>query len=243
VVQDEKRMSFTEHLGELRTRIIWSCIALGISVFFCYAISDFLIKLLAWPLLEGGQWTVLNPMEPIVVKFRIAGYGGVVFALPFIIWQICAFVFPGLYANERRVVQILITGCSILAIIGVGVAYFGVFPLVLPYLLQWVPDWVQVNLRLNETLSIIAFLLLGFSVAFQFPMAVLVLVYIGLLTPQTLKKYRKLAIIGMSIISAVLTPPDPFSMLIMLAPLVCLYESSIWLSYLVILRKRRTPSE
>jgi len=141
------------------------------------------------------------------------------------------------------VVQILITGCSILAIIGVGVAYFGVFPLVLPYLLQWVPDWVQVNLRLNETLSIIAFLLLGFSVAFQFPMAVLVLVYIGLLTPQTLKKYRKLAIIGMSIISAVLTPPDPFSMLIMLAPLVCLYESSIWLSYLVILRKRRTPSE
>lgn len=273
--QDEKRMSFTEHLGELRTRIIRSCIALGVSVFVCYAFSNQIFELLAWPLtplsahgvisidtetggetaqgtpsaavpqkaMDGVEWTVLNPLEFIVVKFKIAGYGGLLVALPFLLWQLCAFVFPGLYANERRIVQILITGCSGLAIIGVGVAYFGVFPLVLPYLLEWIPDWVQVQLRLNETLNIIVFLLFGFAAAFQFPMIVLILVYIGLLTPQALKQYRKVAIVGMAVLAAVLTPPDPFSMLIMLTPLVLLYEFSIWLSYIVIRRKRLHSAE
>lgn len=272
---DEKRMSFTEHLGELRTRIIRSCIALGVSVFFCYAFSNQIFELLAWPLtplsahgvikidseaegetaeetpleaapqksMNGVEWTVLNPLEFIVVKFKIAGYGGLLLALPFLLWQLCAFIFPGLYDNERRVVQILIAGCSVLAIVGVGVAYFGVFPLVLPYLLEWIPDWVQVQLRLNETLNIIVFLLFGFAAAFQFPMVVLILVYIGLLTPQALKQYRKVAIVGMAIIAAVLTPPDPFSMLIMLTPLVLLYEFSIWLSYIVIRRKHAEVTE
>ena len=193
--------------------------------------------------MAGVEWTVLNPLEFIVVKFKIAGYGGLLIALPFILWQICAFIFPGLYSNERRVVQILMAGCSGLAVVGVGVAYFGVFPLVLPYLLEWIPDWVQVQLRLNETLSIITFLLFGFALAFQFPMAVLILVYIGLLTPQTLKQYRKIAIVGMSVIAAILTPPDPFSMLIMLTPMVILYELSIWLSYIVIRRKQRVAAE
>jgi len=277
VAEDEKRMSFTEHLGELRTRIIRSCVALGVAVIACYALSNQIFELLAWPLapmsssgvlkidtapsgaegeLEGEQpapekehrmsgveWTVLNPLEFIVVKFKIAGYGGLLLALPFILWQICAFIFPGLYANERRVVQILMAGCSGLAIVGVGVAYFGVFPLVLPYLLEWIPDWVQVQLRLNETLNIIVFLLFGFALAFQFPMAVLILVYIGLLTPQTLKQYRKISIVVMSVIAAVLTPPDPFSMLIMLTPMVILYELSIWLSYIVIRRKQRVAAE
>ncbi|HDP34863.1 MAG TPA: twin-arginine translocase subunit TatC [Candidatus Hydrogenedentes bacterium] len=270
---DEKRMSFTEHLGELRTRLIHSFVALAVAVVGCYVVSDYIFGMLSWPLRplsesqvvtfevvespEDGdtivaqqtsvqqsradaiEWTVLNPLEYILVKIRIAGYGGLVVALPFILWQICAFVFPGLHANEKKVVQILIAGCSALAVVGVGVAYFGVFPLVLPYLLEWIPDYVNVQLRLNETLSIIIKGLVGFAIAFQFPMAVLILVYMGLLTPQTLKQYRKLALVGMALIAAVLTPPDPFSMMVMLLPLALLYESSIWMSYLVIRRKKK----
>jgi len=268
---DEKRMSFTEHLGELRTRLIRCCVALGITVIVCYAVSDYIFGMLSWPLRplseskvvtfevvqtddtgktlvaqapqkeksksEAIEWTVLNPLEYILVKIKIAGYGGLVLAFPYILWQICAFVFPGLHKNEKKVVQILIAGCSVLAIVGVGVAYFGVFPLVLPYLLEWIPDYVNVQLRLNETLSIIIKGLVGFAIAFQFPMAVLILVYLGLLTPDTLKKYRKVSVVGMAVLAAVLTPPDPFSMLVMLLPLVILYESSIWASYLVIRRK------
>ena len=274
---DEKRMSFTEHLGELRTRMIRACFALGIAVVLCYAASDYIFNMLSWPLRplsenevitfevvespENGsetivaqpqaesksksetiEWTVLNPLEYILTKIRIAGYGGILVALPYILWQLCAFVFPGLHEKERKVVQILIGGCSTLAIVGVCVAYFGVFPLVLPYLLEWIPEYVNVQLRLNETLSIIIKGLVGFAVAFQFPIAVLILVYMGLLTPQTLKQYRKVALVGMALMAAVLTPPDPFSLMVMLVPLALLYESSIWASYLVLRRQKNNES-
>ena len=106
-----------------------------------------------------------------------------------------------------------------------------------------VPDGWEVQLRASETISLILLFLAAFAVAFQFPMAVLILVYMGLLTPATLKKYRRLAIVGLTIISAILTPPDPVSMMIMLFPLFLLYEGSIWLSYLVLLRKKRTGAE
>lgn len=277
---DDKRMTFTEHLGELRTRIIRSIMALFIAVIVCYALSDIILKQLARPLAPLGErvliappeaapggagtvpaagadpaaapaaapgqkpkrsmeWTVLNPIEFVVVQFKIAGYGGFLLALPFILYQIMAFVFPGLLPHERRVVQILAGGCSVLALVGVGVAYFGVFPLVLPYLLEWTPAWVQIQLRVTETLSIIVKLLAGFAIAFQFPMVVLVLVYMGLLTPQSLREYRKFAIVIMAVAAAILTPPDVFSMSIMLLPLVILYEASIWMSYLVLRRKKQ----
>lgn len=271
VDDDEKRMTFTEHLGELRTRIIRSLVALVVAIVLCYALSDMIFEQLARPLAplsvrgmvtaepapdaaspaapaSAGtpaapsrqlEWTVLNPLEFVLVKFKIAGYGGFLLALPFILWQLMAFIFPGLHPNERRVVQILIAGCSSLALVGVAVAYFGVFPLVLPYLLEWTPAWVQIQLRITETLNIIIKGLVGFAIAFQFPMAVLILVYMGLLTPQTLREYRKIALVAMAFLSAVLTPPDPFSMMVMLAPLALLYEASILLSYLVIRRKRQ----
>ena len=273
---DEKRMTFTEHLGELRTRIIRSFMALFVAVILCYALSNVIFEQIARPLKpldergmiappekapDGGvpgapaaaeapapgakkpgrsmEWTVLNPIEFVVVQFKIAGYGGFLLALPFILYQIMAFVFPGLLPNERRVVQILVGGCSILGIVGVGVAYFGVFPLVLPYLLEWTPEWVQIQLRITETLNIIVKLLVGFAIAFQFPMVVLVLVYMGLLTPQSLREYRKFAIVIMALAAAILTPPDVFSMSVMLLPLVILYEASIWASYLVLRRKKK----
>lgn len=277
---DDKRMTFTEHLGELRTRIIRSIAALLVAVIACYALSDGILKQLARPLAplderiliappekapDGAEtapapgaetapdapdsaeaktprsmeWTVLNPLEFVVVKLKIAGYGGFLLALPFILYQLMAFVFPGLLPNERRVVQILVGGCSVLGLAGVGIAYFGVFPLVLPYLLEWTPAWVQIQLRVNETISIIVKLLAGFAVAFQFPMVVLVLVYMGLLTPQALRDYRKFAFVIMALAAAILTPPDVVSMGIMLVPLAVLYEMSIWTSYLVLRRKRK----
>ena len=269
---DEKRMTFTEHLGELRTRIIHSGIAIVVAVVLCYLFSNAIFNQISRPLApledrgfieteesdgtgetSGSEephkqprtavWGVYNPLEYVIVKFKIAGYGGALLASPFVLWQLCAFIFPGLRPKERRAVRILIFGSASLAIIGIAVAYFGVFPLVLPYLLQWVPEGVEVNLRMNETLSIIIMGLAGFAIAFQFPMAVLILVYMGLLSPATLKKYRKIAIVGMAVASAMLTPTDPVYMVIMLFPLALMYESSIWLSYLVIRRKKMAAQQ
>lgn len=299
--EPELRMSFTEHLAELRIRIIRSFIALGVAFFVCYLLSNQIFLLLARPLSSTGiadvlpgnvvtetaspadtpptpappdgtasppsadvpaapppagtefggfanivesdsaekvDWVVLNPLEPVIVQVKLAMYTGVLVALPFILWQICAFIFPGLHRGERRIVQVLIFGCSLLGIAGMLVAYFAVFPLVLPYLLLWVPEGVTVQLRMNETMTIILYGLLGFALAFQFPMAVLILVYMDLLSPASLKQYRKLAIIGIAFVSAVLTPPDPISMTIMMVPLLVLYEVSIWASYLVVRRRR-----
>lgn len=282
MVDYEARMTFTEHLAELRMRLIRSLFALGAGVILCYVVSDQLIVLLASPLAPLGEtgiispvppetpadaarpegaspsppdaapaqpaparqveWTVLNPLEFVIVKFKVAGYGGFLFALPFVIWQFCAFVFPGLLPHEKRVMKILIFGCSILAVAGVSVAYFGVFPLVLPYLLEWTLPFIKTQLRLNETLDIIIKLMAAFAVAFQFPMAVLILVYMDLLTPQKLREFRKFAIVGMAVASAALTPPDVFSMIIMLTPLLLLYEASIILSYLVVRRRKQMDS-
>ncbi len=266
-------MTFTEHLAELRIRIIRSGVAVLVAMVICYIFSNQIMVGLQKPLtllqdlgiivfssnentnnsgnsaekVENSKeekssttkipFVVLNPFEIVILKFKIAGYGGLILALPYIIWQVCAFVFPGLKPNEKQLVKIILFGCSTLGIIGVIVAYFGVIPLVIPYLLQWIPqDW-EVQLRANETISIIVLLLFGFSLAFQFPMIILALVYLDLLSPNTLRKLRKYVIVGLSVVSAILTPPDPISMIIMLLPLVILYEISIWASYLI----RRKP--
>ena len=281
MTEDEARMTFTEHLGELRDRLIRSMIALVVGVVICFAASGPIQDVLSKPLralplkdtpaLATGtattgtppsnvaapvapatntptaavkpprdfKWTVLNPFESIKVKLKIATYGGLLLAFPFILWQLCAFVFPGLKPSERKLVKILLMGCGTLGILGVAVAYLGVFPLILPYLLEYTPEWVSVQLRLDETLALIVKGLAGFAVAFQFPMVVLTLVYMDLLNPKTLREHRRVVIVGLAVAAAFLTPPDPLSMMIMLVPLLLLYEASIWASYILIRRKNR----
>ncbi|MBL7649559.1 MAG: twin-arginine translocase subunit TatC [Candidatus Hydrogenedentes bacterium] len=331
VSDEELRMSFTEHLGELRDRLIRSAIAVAICAVICYLASDQIFEILAGPIkimereiagvdvlpepekapegsgetaapvesppaepevtdpaeivksvaeghpvwltvntddslllrlkivgktiedirvqakaAQGGldaSWTVLNPMEPLIVTFKIAGYGGLFLAMPYVLYQLCAFIFPGLHPKERKAAQYLIAGCTVLAFAGVCVAYFGVFPFVLPYLAQFVPEDVNVQLRMNETISMIVLGLLGFGIAFQFPMVVLILVYMGVLSPDTLRQYRKIVIVGLAVVSAMLTPPDPVSMTLMLVPLYLLYEGSIWVSYLVIRSQKKAAAK
>lgn len=254
------RMTFTAHLAELRYRLVFCLISLAIGFIVCYIFSNGIIEVLSWPLTPlqalssppvpgekqiddyAIRWTVLNPLEPVIVKMKLAAYAAIVLSLPIILYQLCAFVFPGLTEKEKRAVRILIAGCTVLAGVGVAVAYWAIFPLILPYLVQLAPEYVQIQLRLNETMSFVVKGLIGFGIAFQFPMIVMILVYMELLTPQTLKQYRRMAIVVMFVVAALLTPPDPLSMVLMAGPLVILYEVSIWVSYLVIRRKRRAES-
>lgn len=259
--QDASRMTFTDHLAELRSRLVFTLIAICVAFIVCYIFSNELIAILSQPLTPlqsltagtldpdsetvelGIQWTVLNPLEPVLVKLKLSAYAGILVAFPIILYQICAFVFPGLTERERRAVRIMIVGCTVLAGAGVAAAYWVIFPQVLPYLVQLAPEYIQIQLRLNETLSLVMKGLGAFGIAFQFPMIVLVLVYMELLTPATLKQYRRVAIVIMFVGAAMLTPPDPFSMLMMAGPLVLLYEASIWVSYLVIRRKKAANAD
>lgn len=237
----EARMTFTEHLGELRTRIIRAAIALVIGVVVAFPFREILFQIIARPLMKpelGIKWAAMTPFESFVVLLKLSMYGGIFLALPVILYQACAFVFPGLNTTERKLVQSLLVGCGILAAAGLAVAYFGVFPLVLPYLLQWTPEGVDTIMRMSETIAQILLGLLGFVITFQFPMLILVLVYMGLLSPATLRSYRRVAIVIIAVASAVFTPPEPLSMMIMMIPMVILYEGSIWASYLVMRKKK-----
>jgi sec-independent protein translocase protein TatC len=259
----EARMTFTAHLGELRMRMIRSCIAASVGLIVCYAFSNTIIEFLSQPLrglsdepvqvtepvagqgvreFGGVTWTVLSPMEPFVVKLKIAAYGGLFIAFPVILYQLCAFVFPGLTSTERRAVKFMLFGCTILAVGGSSMAYWLIFPQVLPFLVKLAPGFVNVQLRLNETLSIILKGIAGFGVAFQMPMVIIVLVYLGILTPATLKAYRKVSIVAIFVVAAIMTPPDPISQLMMALPLLVLYEISLWASYAIVRRREKAAA-
>jgi sec-independent protein translocase protein TatC len=281
LIQNDARMTFTQHLGELRTRLIRSCVAILAGFILCYILREQIFQFVAYPLRPlakqglivndtlaspagqpdaavpaAGQpeakpdspdqtqnappkslWTTFNPMEGFLVQLKLALYAGIVLALPIVVYQLCAFIFPGLTPSERKVVRFLLIGSTVFVIFGVATAYFAVFPMVMPYLSTFVPAGVEVQFRMSETVSLILKGMLGFAIAFQFPMVVMILVYLGLLSPSTLRKYRRHAIVAMAIGSAAFTPPDPFSMIAMLVPLVFMYEISIWAS-VIILRKR-----
>lgn len=297
MADDEARMTFTEHLAELRTRLIRSAIAIVVCIIVSYLFSEWILVQITRPLVplhKAGIFTpapedvetppegegppapvegegptaqsegeapaapeevaqvkpqdefslqILNPLELILVELKLAAFAGIVLAFPYVLYQAAAFIFPGLKPGERRLVRILFIGCSVFAILGVSVAYFAVFPLVLPYLAGMVPPGVEINFRLSETVSIILKGLAAFAIAFQFPMVVMILTWLDLVTPAVLRKYRRLSYVGIAIASAVLTPPDPGSMILMMVPLVVLYEMSIWLSYLVIRRKKKAAAQ
>lgn len=265
----EGRMTFTAHLGELRTRMIRSLIAVAVGFVICYIFSNQIIAALSTPLqglshltsappaatpngstpptdpaavhgpvLPGGMVS-LTPFEAFFVKMRISGYFGLVLAAPIVMYQICAFVFPGLTLTEKRVVRFMLIGGFTLAVVGVSVAYFLILPAVLEAVVHWTPPGVNIMLRLSDTLAVVVKALLAFGLAFQMPMIVLVLVYLGLLTPAALKQHRKFAIIGIFVVAAVFTPPDPISMLLMAFPMLGLYEISILVSYLVVRQKSK----
>ncbi len=265
----EGRMTFTAHLGELRTRMIHSMIAIVVGFVICVPFSEAIFQALKSPLtplktvvapeVGGGapgatpeaasetaatddrpvDWMVTTPFEGFMVQLKISFYAGLVLALPVIIFQICAFVFPGLTATEKRIVRLVLGGGTVLAIVGISVAYFGILRTAMPGILSYVPEGVKVNLRISETLTIILKALLAFGLAFQMPMIVLVLVYVGILTPAALKAYRKFAIVAIFIFAAVLTPPDAISLFLMAIPLLLLYEFSILTSYVVVRRKAK----
>lgn len=272
---NESSMTFIEHLGELRVRIIRAGIVLIVSVLVCYIYAEPIYDVIRRPLqpleerialseAEGGDiegipaqggeegagergrdadWVILHPLEWILMKIKLAGYGGILLCLPYLMYEVAAFVFPGLKPREKKAVLILLVGCTVLAVVGVSTAYFGIMPMVLPYIMAWTPENVTIQLRMNETMSLILKLYMGFAVAFQFPMVVQVLVFMGLLTPATLRKFRRVAIVGIAFLSALLTPPDPPSMILMGLPLVLLYEVSIWCSYIVIKCKGGTTED
>jgi len=229
--ENEKRMSFIEHLEELRSRII-KCI---ITVFVFSCISSLFIKqILGYAVKPIGKVVFISPQEAFFSYFILAFFIGLFLSSPIIIFQIWRFISAGLLKKERKYLLIYIPISFLLFVGGVAFAFFVIFPTCIRFLLSFGTDFLHPMITVSRYLSFMGMFLLGFGIVFQLPIVILFITQIGWVSTTVLRRNRKYAILLIVIISAVMTPsPDAFSQILMALPLVLLLEISIWLAVLV----------
>lgn len=231
--KNKEEMSFLDHLGEMRNRIIWSVVA----VIVCAAIAGvFIQELMDYVLLNpasavGLSLQNLRPFGQPFLFFKVAIVSGIILAFPFILYQLWKFVSPGLFPNEQGWVKSITFFTSLCFLSGIFFAYFVMIPSMLKFAASFGTDKIQNIIDINEYFSFITMILLAAGLLFELPMATFVLSRVGMLTPKGMRKYRRHAIIAILILAAILTPtPDPISQLIFAIPLFFLYEFSIIIS-------------
>ncbi len=236
----EVEMPFLEHLEELRWRIIKVLIAVVILTIVSFAFSDQLLQFLILStktLSHPIHLQVLKVQTVFIIKLELAVIFGVVLNLPYLFYQIWAFVSPGLLEKERKYVVPVVLFATLSFLAGAAFAYFLIVPLALEFFLSLAPESVSNQIALDFYFGFIARLVLVFGVVFELPIVALFLTKIGIITPNTLKKYRRYAIVIIFIAAAILTPPDPTTQIMLAVPLLVLYEVTIWLSYLFFRKK------
>lgn len=230
--EEGKQMTFLEHLEELRWRIIYSLIGLIAGAIICWIFIDFLVDVI---LLKPARDAVihlqnLRPFGQLMVYFQIAIIGGIILSLPNIFFQIWKFIAPALRKKERKYIVWIVIYSTLSFIIGIVFAYFALLPFTLKFIGHFGSPQIENNFAINEYMSIIISVMLGCGVVFELPLISFFLTRIGILKPEYMKKYRRYAIVGILILAAFLTPPDPASQVILAVPLVLLYEISIFIS-------------
>lgn len=229
--------TFISHLVELRTRLIRALLAI-IIVFVClFPWAKDLYALLANPLLaalpQGGQMIATDVVGVFVVPMKVAFLVAFLIALPYVLYQLWAFVAPGLYAHEKKLVLPLVIASSVLFFIGMSFAYFFVFPVIFKFMASIAPEGVAWMTDIEKYLSFALTTFVAFGVTFEVPVVVIVLVRAGLVSIEKLKESRPYVIVGAFIIGAIFTPPDVISQLMLAVPLCLLYELGIFLSRFV----------
>lgn len=240
-------MPFLDHLEELRSRLIWSLatlVVLSIAGFFIVTGFD-VIGILKRPfefVLPGQDLLFTSPTTPVIVTFKLAFVVGLILALPMLAWHAWRFFEPALYDNERRFVIPAIGLGFVLFLAGIAMAYFFVLPLGLKFLLGFQSESLSPIITVDEYLRFATRLILAFGMVFEMPVVLVLLSMLGIVTSAGLRKYQRHAIVGLSVASALLTPADPGTMLMLLAPMLLLYELSIFLVRLVGGRESRDES-
>lgn len=219
------------HLLELRSRLLHSVAAL-LLVFLClFPWAADLYTLLAQPLLEklpkGGQMIATGVTTPFFVPVKVAMMAAFLISLPYILWQMWRFVAPGLYAHEKRLVWPLVLASTLLFFAGMAFAYFAVFPVVFGFITGVAPQGVAVMTDIDEYLGFVLGMFLAFGITFQVPVAVVVLVRMGMVTVEKLREIRSYVVVGAFVVGAIFTPPDVVSQFMLAIPLWLLYEAGI----------------
>ncbi|HET6925425.1 MAG TPA: twin-arginine translocase subunit TatC [Hyphomicrobiaceae bacterium] len=227
-----------DHLIELRQRLIYALMGVGVGFIICFAFATHIYNLLVLPYVwaRGGDQKIemiyTAPHEFFFTKLKLALFGAVFLAFPLIAYQAYKFVAPGLYKNERQAFRPYLLWTFVLFVLGALVVFFIVMPLAMRFFLSMEQTGGQIEIhlqaRVSEYLSLIMTLILGFGIMFQLPVLLTLLAQAGIIGVQNLKDFRRYAIVAITAVAGILSPPDPFSMMAMALPTVLLYEAAIY---------------
>ncbi len=234
--------SFLSHLIELRERLVKSLVAVGLVFLPMLFFSSELYDLLALPLIRalptGSKMIATGVITPFLIPVKIAGVAALVVALPYVLYQVWAFVAPGLYAHEKRLVLPLIVSSTILFYVGMAFCYFIVFGRVFEFIAAFAPKSISVAPDIEAYFNFMLGMFLAFGLAFEVPVVVVVLVITGIISPEQLREFRGYVIVGIFTIAAFITPPDAVSMVSLAIPMCLLYEAGI-VAGAMLARKRK----
>jgi len=222
------------HLIELRDRILRGVLAVLIVFIGLVPFANPLYEFLASPLMnalpEGNSMISTEPHGPFFVPFKFAFAAAVAIAVPYLLYQMWAFVAPGLYQNEKRLIMPLIISSSFLFYLGIAFAYFVVFPIIFTFFANVAPEGVAVMTDINAYLSFAIKLFFAFGFAFEVPIATILMIYMGATSVESLKKKRPYIIVCAFIVGMLLTPPDVFSQTLLALPVWLLFEAGLFCS-------------
>ncbi|MEI7906812.1 MAG: twin-arginine translocase subunit TatC [Bacteroidota bacterium] len=230
---EEREMGFLDHLEELRVRILVAVMSVLIISIIAAFFADFLVKdVLLGPLLAVGlKAQVLTPYGIMLTYMQVVIVVGIIGAMPVILYELWKFVSPGLMPNERKYAFWIVFFTSLCFLSGISFAYFILVPTALKFFSTFGTDVFQLNIAINEYISFMLSLILGSGLVFELPMIAYFLTKIGILNPKFMRKYRRHAIVVILIISAIVTPtPDMLTQSLLAAPMIILYELSIFIS-------------
>ena len=231
---------FVQHLMELRDRLVKACIAIAIAAAFLFffpgpgPLYDFLAAPLVAHLPKGATLIATSVISPFMVPLKILLMAAFLMALPFVLWQVWAFVAPGLYSHEKRLVLPLVVSSTLLFLIGVAFCYYLVFGQVFAFIQSFAPKSITAAPDIEAYLSFVLSMFLAFGMAFEVPVAVVVLARMGVVSVQKLREFRGYFVVLAFVVAAIVTPPDVVSQLSLAIPMCVLYEVGIWAAQIFI---------
>jgi sec-independent protein translocase protein TatC len=243
---EQAQDTFLSHLIELRNRLLWSMIAVGI-VFLCLVPwAKDIYHVISQPMLAqlptGGRMIATEITSPFFIPFKVTFLAAVLITLPFLLYQAWAFVAPGLYAHEKKLVMPLVVSSTVLFGCGMAFAYFLVFPTVFRVMQAFTPEGVEWMPDIGTYLNFVMNMFIAFGITFQVPVAVIILVRMGVVTVAKLKEIRPYVIVGAFIVAAVVTPPDVTSQVLLAVPVCLLYEAGILVATFTAKREEEAES-
>ncbi len=242
----EAQETFLSHLIELRQRLVWSLLVFAAASAPTLYFSAELYDILAMPLIsslpQGSRMIATGVITPFLIPMKIAFMAAFVCVLPFVLYQIWAFVAPGLYAHEKRLVLPLVVSSTLLFILGMVFCYFIVFGKVFAFIASFAPKSISVAPDIEAYFNFVLGMFLAFGLAFEVPVVVVVLVITGLVTVEQLREWRGYVVVAIFVIAAVVTPPDVVSQIALALPMCILYEVGIVIGASITRRRKAAES-